>query len=89
MPQIGIRKLKTKASEILKEVREKRARYVVTYRGRPIATIQPLEDPGTLHLRGDLVAGSAWGELERLGEQISRGWTSEQSSLEILTRMRR
>ena len=33
MPDVGIRELKTHASEIVRNVRENRARYVITYRG--------------------------------------------------------
>jgi antitoxin (DNA-binding transcriptional repressor) of toxin-antitoxin stability system len=34
MPDIGVRELKTRASEIIRDLREQRTRYVVTYRGR-------------------------------------------------------
>ena len=33
--------------------------------------------------------GDAWEELYRLGEEIGRSWTSPQSSVEILSEMRR
>ena len=33
MPEVGVRELKIRASEILRNVRERRARYVITYRG--------------------------------------------------------
>lgn len=33
--------------------------------------------------------GDPWEELYRLGEEIGRGWTSPQSSVEILAEMRR
>jgi prevent-host-death family protein len=42
MPQVGIRELKNETSEILRAVREEKAEYVVTHRGKPVAVILPL-----------------------------------------------
>ena len=86
MEEIGVRELKTHASEILRKVREERARYVVTYRGEPIGVLAPLDEDGKppKDTRPD-----PWEELERLGEEIGRGWTSEKSSVEIISEMRR
>jgi prevent-host-death family protein len=85
MADIGVRELKIHVSEIVRKVHEKRERYVVTHRGHPIAVIIPVEEiqPGT---PTDV---SAWDELISLGEQISQGWQSSQSSTEILSEMRR
>ena len=44
MPQVGIRELKNEASEIIRAVREERAEYVVTLRGRPVALILPMAE---------------------------------------------
>lgn len=43
MDQIGIRELRDRASEILRRVREDQAQYVVTYQGRPMALIVPID----------------------------------------------
>lgn len=45
MPEIGIRRLKNDASEILRSVREEGAEYVITYRGEPVAVLRPVERP--------------------------------------------
>ena len=42
MPEIGIRELKSQASEIMRAVREERAEYIVTLRGKPVAMIVPV-----------------------------------------------
>ena len=44
MPQVGIRELKNETSEIIRAVREEQAEYIVTYRGRPVAVILPLDE---------------------------------------------
>jgi len=92
MPDIGIRELKARASEIIRTVREKRARYVVTHRGRPVAILMPLESteaPAPTHTIQIENSGSAWDELKRLGEEIGRKWQSEKSAVEILSETRR
>jgi len=90
MAQVGVRELKARASEIIRAVRDRRARYLITYRGRPVGVLLPLDEVG----RGETVAGGAqgddvWDELTRLGEEIGRGWRSPLTSAEILSDMRR
>jgi prevent-host-death family protein len=90
MAQVGVRELKTRASEIIRAVRERRARYVVTYRGQPVGLLLPLDEPS----QGGVAAGGAqgddaWEELTRLGEEIGRDWRSPLTSAELLSEMRR
>ncbi len=90
MPDIGVRDLKTHASEIVRAVREESARYVVTYRGRPVGVLAPLEAlPAVEAQLGGKPAITAWDELMRLGEEIGRGWQSPLTSAELLSEMRR
>lgn len=90
MPEVGVRELKTRASEIIRAVRDRRARYLITYRGRPVGVLLPLGEVG----QEGAVAGAgqeagAWEELTRLGEEIGRGWRSPLTSTELLSDMRR
>ena len=86
MAEIGLRELKTRASEIVRQVKEERRRYVVTVRGRPAALLVPLEDVE----RGTSAEGrEAWEEFLRLGEEIDRNWQVPQTSVELLSEMRR
>jgi len=89
MPDIGIRELKTRVSEIVREVREQRVRYVVTHRGRPVALLSPLEQAGELELISREQPSTAWDDLTRLGEEIGLQWQSEKNSAELLSDMRR
>ena len=82
--EIGIRELKSRASEVVRTVKEERARYVITRRGKPAAIIVPL-DAGPPKKPTDEV----WERLQRLGEEIGKGWESEKSAVEILSEMRR
>lgn len=82
--EIGIRELKTRASEVVRAVKEQRARYVVTQHGKPAALIIPL-DAELKANNGDEV----WERLVKLGEEIGKGWQSEKSAVELLSEMRR
>lgn len=88
MTEVGIRELKAKASQILDEVREHGARYVITRRGRPVGVLLPVEQAPPAPPAGGN-RQDAWKELERLGEEIGREWTSPRSSGEILSELRR
>jgi prevent-host-death family protein len=84
MEEIGIRELKARVSEVVRAVRERRARYVITQRGEPVAVLLPIDaappqpDPDEV-----------WARLEALGQEIAQNWQSEKSAVEILSEMRR
>jgi prevent-host-death family protein len=84
MEAIGIRELKARASEVVRAVKERRARYVITQRGRPAALLVPLD---ALPPQPD--PEEVWARLEELGNEIARNWQSEKSAVEILSEMRR
>jgi prevent-host-death family protein len=88
MPEIGIRELKARASEIVRAVRDRRARYIVTYRGRPVGMLVPLGEAPSAEAADEAVS-AAWEDLTRLGEEIGQGWTAPQTSGELLSEMRR
>jgi len=85
MGEIGVRELKTRASEVVRMVREHSARYTVTHRGRAVALLLPVEDVGS----EGLTALDALDELNVLGAEISESWISPKSSAELLSEMRR
>lgn len=82
--EIGIRELKSRASEVVRAVKEERARYVITQRGKPAALIIPLDSIPSKESDDEV-----WDRLMKLGEEISRGWQGERSAVEILSQMRR
>jgi len=86
--ETGVRELKIHASEIVRAVRERRARYVITYRGKPVAILAPID----VEAPGDEAAvpddDQVWDELVRLGEAIGKR-PGRTSTVELLSRMRR
>ena len=47
MGEIGIRELKQRANEILRQVREEQETFTVTYRGKVVAKLVPIVDMST------------------------------------------
>lgn len=89
MSEIGVRELKTRASEIVRAVRERRARYLVTYRGRPVGVLLPIGDVEQGEPASEERSRAAWKELVALGQKLGEGWQSEMTGVEILSEMRR
>ncbi len=85
MSDVGIRELKIRASEIIRQVKERQARYIVTHRGHPVAAIIPIDEV-TSEERPE---SSAWDELLELGAQIGQNWQSDLSSTDLLSEIRR
>jgi prevent-host-death family protein len=93
MTDIGVKELKARASQIVRNVRQRRSRYVVTYRGRPVAMLVPLDvpEPAAGARRGEAGPADAqeWGELIRLGRELAKTWPAGRSSADALSEMRR
>ena len=89
MREIGVRELKVNASEIVRNVRKRRTRYLITYRGRPVGILAPLAGTEQVPLASVDETAAAWDELTRLGREIANGWPSGKTSADYLTEMRR
>ena len=94
MPRVGVRELKNQTTDILRDVRENRAEYVVTYRGRPVAVLLPV-DEAWLEAETRRAVETAtpgedvWAELEALRQEIDRSWRSEKTGAELVSEQRR
>ena len=82
--EIGIRELKSRASEVVRAVKEERARYVVTQRGKPVAAIIPMD--AILPEKKD---DDGWEKLMAIRARLGKDKKNKKSSLEILSEMRR
>jgi len=94
MPRVGVRELKNKTSEIIRAVREEKTKYIITYQGRPVGLLLPIDeeapDEHLLQASKEAVeAEDVWAELERLSKEISAAWKSDKSAAELLSEMRR
>jgi len=82
--EIGIRELKSRASEVVRAVKEERARYVITQRGKPVAAIIPMDA-----LLPEKKDDDGWEKLMAIRARLGRDKRNRKSSLEILSEMRR
>ena len=83
---VGVRELKTHAAGILRHVRESRASYVLTHRGRAIGMILPLE-PGEEPPSAPEGVGDAWDEFLQAGRRLERRFQA--GGVRLLSEMRR
>jgi prevent-host-death family protein len=86
--KIGVRDLKNRASEIVRDVHEQDAQYIVTLRGEPVAVLRPLSDKSERELR-QAERAEALAKLDALAEQIARAWRSPKSAAELIDEQRR
>lgn len=84
MEEIGVRELKARASEVVRAVKERRVRYLITQRGKPAAILMPVD---AIPSQPD--PDEVWARLEKIREELGKGWQSEKSVVEILAEMRR
>jgi len=85
MRQVGIRELKQRTSEILRRVREGKESFLVTYRGREVARLVPVEDAG----RKRAEAAAVWVEMDQLAAEIAAHWPAGLSAEEAVAEQRR
>ncbi|MYH62505.1 MAG: type II toxin-antitoxin system Phd/YefM family antitoxin [Caldilineaceae bacterium SB0675_bin_29] len=86
MRTVGVSELKTHTSEIIRNVRENRISFTITFRGRPVGVLLPIEEDEKVVPGKDQ---DSWSELERLREEFARRPRPEKSLTEALTEMRR
>jgi prevent-host-death family protein len=86
--RIGVRDLKNRASELVREVHERDAEYIVTLRGQPVAVLKPLSDKNEQELKR-AERQEALSKLDELAEQIASAWQSPKSAVKLLEEQRR
>jgi prevent-host-death family protein len=94
MARVGVRELKNRTTEIIRDVHENQAEYVVTYHGRPVAVLLPideawLEAEARRAAEATTPGDDVWVELEALRQQIGRSWQSEKTAAELISEQRR
>jgi prevent-host-death family protein len=86
MPRIGLRHLKTHASEVLRDVEDNRTRYVVTNRGEPVAVIVPYAPAEEVEPQ---TKEQAWARFISLRERVSEKQAEPFSAEELMRELRR
>jgi prevent-host-death family protein len=87
---VGVRDLKAHAARIVRDVRDARASFVVTHRGRAVGVILPIEMADlTEPLTDDLDASDAWQAFLAAGRRLERRFRSGVSGVALLSKARR
>ena len=85
MGEIGIRELKQRANEILRQVREKQETFTVTYRGKVVAKLVPVVDASIEQERTSAI----WTQMEELSREIGTLWPPGMPAAEAVAEQRR
>jgi prevent-host-death family protein len=83
--RVGIRELKTHASEILRRVRERQETIAITHRGEVIARLEPVRPAP--RVEEDLT--NYWAEFDQLVEDIAAKMTGPVNVVDVMREMRR
>ncbi len=92
MPLIGVRELREQTSKVIKQVRECRAEYVVTYQGQPVALILPLDTEWAKMKMARASKSTVirnWERYERLAKEIRCAWPLGLSTQDLIDTIRR
>jgi prevent-host-death family protein len=86
---VGIRELKAKASEIVREVRESGEPVDITVRGQVVARLEPTPVAKSSRRMTAEELVEYWRELDELAEEISRNWPEGVSAVDAVREQRR
>ena len=75
--------MKTRASEVVRAVKENRSRYVITLRGKPAALLIPIDADYDQEKVSEV-----WNRLQNLRDEVGKGRQSQKNSLDIIEEMR-
>jgi prevent-host-death family protein len=87
-----VRELRQQTSEVIRRVREEQAEYVVTYQGRPVAIILPLDAERAeeeMVQAGKKAILSDWEQYERIAQEIREAWPDDVSTPALIDDIRR
>lgn len=86
--KIGVRELKNQASQIVKNVHEEMAEYVITVRGIPVAVLRPISEVDEQAWRQSEL-DSFVAQMDVLAQQVADEWGSDKTAVQLLEEQRR
>jgi len=84
MAEIGVRELKENASRIIRRVREQKETFDITYRGRVVAWLVPVERPAEPE-----DWRTVWAEMDQLTDEIAGRLPPDVSAANEVSKQRR
>ena len=85
MRSVGVRELKVHASRVLRELRDQRQPIDVTYRGRVIARLVPVDASNATQEQ----IARVWADLDQLAAEIGDRWPANVSATQAVREQRR
>jgi prevent-host-death family protein len=85
---VGVRELKTNAARILREVRDSRASFILTHRGRAVGVILPCDLEERSQAANDSDPAAAWNAFIQAGRHLQRQFRPGMSSVRVLSETR-
>ena len=92
MALIGIRELRERTTEVLRKVREENAEYIITYQGRPVALLLPVDAQAVeaaMLQAGKESASYGWEIYSRLSDVLRQTWPSGKATQTLMDELRR
>ncbi len=92
MPIIGVRELRERTAEVLRQVREEKAEYVITQHGQPVAVLLPIDTEAVEKKTVEAAKESAvdpWELYQQIADEIRRTWPAGLSTQEVIDDIRR
>lgn len=94
MKKIGIAALKRDTSRIMRQVREDHEWFDITYRGRVVASLVPVERPTDYEWEFENVPKEqdwrkVWAEMDKTAAEIAKYWPEGVSAVEAVREQRR
>jgi len=92
MPLIGVRELRQRTTEVLRQVREEKAEYVITYQGRPIAVLLPVvseEVEAAMVQASKQTVQGGWQTYAHVAEMLRQAWPEAYEIQTLLDDIRR
>lgn len=86
--EIGVRELKNQASRILRSVQDERAEYVVTVRGKPVATLRSFTEEDRSR-QEQIKVEEELEEMMALAAEVAAAWKSPSTAVELVSEQRR
>jgi prevent-host-death family protein len=84
---IGVRELREHTAEVLRRVRDEKAEYIITHRGRPVALLLPINADAVeeaMVQAGKAGVANGWQTYANLAKELRASWPEEQSSQDVL-----
>ena len=88
MKTVGIKELKNRTTQILKEVRENQEEFIVTLNGDAVAALRPIPKADVEKARLEKVEALLF-EAGRIAKDVGARWKGEESSADAISNDRR